>query len=313
MPIRRLFHFFMLLMCLAIPAMAAEESLRDIEGLQAFIEETIDTEVLSGVAAVDQRAITNALQTILRQLQSNYVVDVAELKKTATTVLPLLEQWEETYAYAVWLRTRMDYFDVAAELKAAQTNAPARGLTNGATGLPQAPAPQQERELWIKKVSKKPWPPKSAPMVTALKPVFMTERIPPELVWIAEVESSFDSRARSPAGAVGLFQLMPATAERFGLRTWPQDQRYSPEKSARAAAQYLRVLYTKFGDWRLALAAYNCGEGTIQKLQGKSKSASFDSIAARLPAETQLYVPKVEATLLKREGLRLRDLRVPAG
>lgn len=311
MPIRCPIYLFLLLACLATPVIGAEENLPGMPDIQDFIEENIDAEALSGIASADQGVVTNALQSILRQFQSDYVIDVAELKKTATTVLPLLEQWEETYPYAIWLKTRMDYFDVAAELKAAQTNASPRTLTNGVAPLPWAPAPQQERELWIKKVSKKPWPPKSVPLITALKPVFRTERIPPELVWIAEVESSFDARARSPAGAAGLFQLMPATAKRFGLRTWPMDQRYSPEKSARAAAQYLRFLYTKFGDWRLALAAYNCGEGTVQKAQAKSKNASFDSIAARLPAETQLYVPKVEATLLKREGLRVKDLRVP--
>ena len=99
-----------------------------------------------------------------------------------------------------------------------------------------------------------------------LKPVFADEQAPSELVWIAEVESSFDPQARSPAGAAGLFQLMPATARRFGLKTWPLDQRLNPEKSARAAAKYLDYLHGRFKDWRLALAAYNAGEGTVQKL-----------------------------------------------
>ena len=133
--------------------------------------------------------------------------------------------------------------------------------------------------------------------------------MPPEQVWIAEVESSFDPRVRSPAGAAGLFQLMPATAQRYGLHTaWPWDQRLAPEPSARAAAHYLRDLHGEFKDWRLALAAYNAGEGTVQTLLQRRKVHSFDAIATGLPAETQMYVPRVEATLLRREGLKLAAL-----
>jgi membrane-bound lytic murein transglycosylase D len=107
-----------------------------------------------------------------------------------------------------------------------------------------------------------------------------------------------------------LFQLMPDTAKRFGLRTaWPWDQRLNPEPSARAAAEYLRYLHDRFRDWRLALAAYNAGEGKVQELLNKYKTHSYETIASRLPAETQLYVPKVEAALLRREGLRLAQLR----
>ncbi len=135
--------------------------------------------------------------------------------------------------------------------------------------------------------------------------------MPPELVWLAEVESSFDRRARSPAGAAGLFQLMPATARRYGLRTWPVDHRLRPEESARAVAQYLADLHRQFKDWRLALAAYNAGEGTVQELLDQRKARTFDAIATRLPAETQMYVPRVEATLARREGVKLGQLRVP--
>ncbi|HYG34591.1 MAG TPA: lytic transglycosylase domain-containing protein, partial [Clostridia bacterium] len=152
------------------------------------------------------------------------------------------------------------------------------------------------------------------PYVHQLKPVFVAQRVPPELVWVAEVESSFNPQARSPVGAAGLFQLMPATAKRYGLKTtWPLDQRLKPEPSARAAAQYLQYLYGRFKDWRLALAAYNAGEGTVQKLLTRHKASSFDAIATRLPAETQMYVPKVEATLLRREGIKLSELKVPRG
>jgi membrane-bound lytic murein transglycosylase D len=147
--------------------------------------------------------------------------------------------------------------------------------------------------------------------VPELKPIFAAQKIPPELVWVAEVESSFDRRARSPAGAAGLFQLMPDTARRFGLSLWPRDQRFQPEPSATASAQYLKFLYDRFHDWRLALAAYNCGEGTVQKLLDRYKTQSYDGIAEHLPAETQMYVPRVEAVVLQREGTRLEQLSAP--
>jgi membrane-bound lytic murein transglycosylase D len=101
---------------------------------------------------------------------------------------------------------------------------------------------------------------------------------------------------------------MPATAKRYGLRMSPFDQRLKPEPSARAAAKYLRYLHGHFKDWRLALAAYNAGEGTLDRLLKRHKAQTFDAIAIHLPAETQMYVPKIEATLLRREGLRLDRL-----
>jgi len=135
--------------------------------------------------------------------------------------------------------------------------------------------------------------------------------MPPALVWVAEVESSFDPKARSPVGAAGLFQLMPDTARSLNLSTWPRDERLQPEKNARAAARYLRHLYARFGDWRLALAAYNAGESRVDSLLRQSKTRAFDAIAHRLPAETQMFVPKVEATLQRREALTLADLKSP--
>jgi membrane-bound lytic murein transglycosylase D len=125
------------------------------------------------------------------------------------------------------------------------------------------------------------------------------------------VESSFDRRAQSPAGAAGLFQLMPETARRFGLSLWPRDQRFQLEPSATASAQYLKYLYERFKDWRLALAAYNCGEGTVQKLLDRYRTRNYDDIATHLPAETQMYVPRVEAILLQRESVKLEQLSAP--
>jgi membrane-bound lytic murein transglycosylase D len=221
----------------------------------------------------------------------------------------LLESREETRPYAAWLRAQMDYLEVADEIRLTipppkvETNQPPQPVPN--------PPPQKEREIWVKKVSGGPWPALAKEYVPELKPIFTAQKIPPELVWVAEVESSFDRRALSPAGAAGLFQLMPATAKRFGLSLWPRDQRYQPEPSATASAQYLKYLYDRFKDWRLALAAYNAGEGTVQKLLDRYKTGSYDAIAEHLPAETQMYVPRVEAVLLQREGANLEQLSTP--
>ena len=107
--------------------------------------------------------------------------------------------------------------------------------------------------------------------------------------------------------------MLKDTAKRYGLRTWPLDHRLRPEESARAASSYLADPHGQFKDWRLALAAYNAGEGTVQRLLTQRKARTFDAIAPRLPAETQMYVPRVEATLARREGLKPSQLRVPSG
>jgi membrane-bound lytic murein transglycosylase D len=104
---------------------------------------------------------------------------------------------------------------------------------------------------------------------------------------------------------------MPATAKSFGLSRWPFDQRKQAEPAAQAAAKYLRQLHEKFGDWRLAVAAYNSGAGTVERCLRRRHATSYAGIATSLPAETQMYVPKVETTILKREGLELEQLKTP--
>jgi len=271
--------------------------------------DNLDEDLLRVLQPADRDKVKAALAQFQKQFHGEYVLDLAGLKDLARAVLPLLEQYEETFPYALWLKTRLDYLEVADQFRLI---IPAPKAEPGRTPPPiPNPSPQKEREIWITKLKERSYPPSARPYVGQLKSVFVSERVPPELVWIAEVESSFDPRARSPAGAAGLFQLMPATAQRFGLRSsWPWDQRLKPEPSARAAAQYLSFLHGKFKDWRLALAAYNAGEGTVQDLLTRRKAHSYDAIARELPAETQMYVPKVEATLLRREGVRLAELRL---
>ncbi len=132
----------------------------------------------------------------------------------------------------------------------------------------------------------------------ALTHILEEEKVPAELLAVALVESGFNPQAFSPKGARGIWQFMPATARRYGLTVEPgEDHRTHPEDSTRAAARYLRDLYQQFGDWKLALAAYNAGEDRIQRVIDKTGIRDFDEMARRgyLAAETRKYVPAVLA------------------
>jgi membrane-bound lytic murein transglycosylase D len=282
-----------------------------IQAAQQWAQENLDTNVLDSLPEIDETRVRQFFRDVQQRFQGDYVVDIAGLRQTAQGVLPLLENNEGTQPYAAWLKSQMDYLEVADEIRITipppniETNQPSQTIVN--------PPPQTERALWVKKVANRPWPAAAKEYVPQLKPIFAAQKIPPELVWMAEVESSFDRRATSPAGAAGLFQLMPDTAKRFGLSLWPRDQRFQTEPGATASAEYLKFLYTRFQDWRLTLAAYNCGEGTVRKLLDRYQTRSYDDIATHLPAETQMYVPRVEAIVLDREGAKLEQLSAPQG
>jgi membrane-bound lytic murein transglycosylase D len=307
--------FILLCLALALPASAQDGTIslpELMQGAQQWAQDNLDTNLLNAVPAVDDQAVQDFFRKLQQQFQGDYVVDLASLRQTAKTILPLLESSEDTEPYAVWLKAQMPYLEVADEINVAipSPNTTTNQVTNAVSNVMPNPPPQREREIWIKKIAPDPWSPGAKKYVAELKPIFAAQKVPPQLVWLAEVESSFDRRAQSPAGAAGLFQLMPATAKRFGLSTWPFDQRFQPAPSATASAQYLKFLHDKFGSWRLTLAAYNAGEGTVQKLLTRYHAQSYDEIATHLPAETQMYVPRVEAVILQREGVKLEELSV---
>lgn len=277
-----------------------------LRSAQQWANDNLDDNALRMLQSVDQEKAKKLLADLQKEFQGEYVIDLAQLKQAAVSVLPLLEQYEETLPYAIWIRSRLDYLDVAEHFRLIIP--PPKAEPGKPPVHPPNPEPKLERQVWIKKLEQRPALKAADPLVARLKPIFLAQQVPAELIWIAEVESSFDPRARSPSGAAGLFQLMPATAKRFGLKTWPLDQRLKPEPSATAAAKYLHALHIHYNDWRLTLAAYNAGEGTVDKLLAARKNKTFDAIATRLPAETQMYVPRVEATILRREGLRLDQL-----
>ncbi|MCK8070484.1 lytic transglycosylase domain-containing protein [Vibrio sp. 1CM23M] len=136
------------------------------------------------------------------------------------------------------------------------------------------------------------------PLVNEIFRQLAERSLPDSFVFVPMLESSYNSNAISPAKAAGLWQLMPATAERFGLTVNDrQDQRFEIEPSTHAAMQYLDFLYRKFdGDINLTLAAYNAGEGRVQRAVKKAGSRQFSDL--RLPKETVDYVHRFYALLV---------------
>jgi membrane-bound lytic murein transglycosylase B len=129
-----------------------------------------------------------------------------------------------------------------------------------------------------------------------LDPILEREGVPPEISSVVVVESGGRTAALSPKGALGLWQLMPQTARRYGLVvTASRDERLDVEKSTGAAAHYLRDLYQQFGSWPLALAAYNVGEKALQRAVERADTRDFVQISSLrlLPQETRNYVPAV--------------------
>lgn len=304
----------LMLLSLVLNARAQDGTEADGNGFfspDKWIEENIDPDVLKFLNQLDQEKVDKLFHELRQAMAGTNIYKLATLHETATQLVPILAKFEETAPYAVWLQSRLDYLEAAGRMELEMKAERPPGAS--ASLIPSAPPLKLQRKVWVDELQKRPWPKLAQKYGPSLKQIFIAEKVPPELVWLAEVESSFDPRARSPSGAAGLFQLTPQTAEAQKLSLWPWDERLSPEKSAIAAARYLRELHRHYGDWRLTLAAYNCGEGRIDKLLKQLKARTFDAIARRLPAETQMYVPKIEATILKREGRYLNDLKSPKG
>ena len=134
-----------------------------------------------------------------------------------------------------------------------------------------------------------------------IREVFAAEGIPQDLAYVALVESAFKTGALSRAKAKGVWQFIPATGRRFGLQQdWWVDERSSPEKATRAAAEYLKWLHGQFQDWNLALAAYNAGEGRVARSIDAHGTEDFWELAARqaFVRETRNYVPMIHAAIL---------------
>jgi len=145
------------------------------------------------------------------------------------------------------------------------------------------------------------WLRRSGRYVGPWRQILKEHGLPEDLVYLALIESGFSLRARSRAGAVGPWQFMEATARRIGLRVDRYlDERRDPIKSTRAAASYLSRLYEEFGDWHLALAAYNAGERRVRSAIQASGKKGYWAIARtnHLPNETRNYVAKFLAGMI---------------
>jgi len=122
--------------------------------------------------------------------------------------------------------------------------------------------------------------------------------LPPELSWLPLIESGFNLKARSHAKAVGMWQFIPSTGVKYGLRqSYWLDERREPIKATQAAIAYFQKLFGDFSDWHLSLAAYNCGEGCVgRRLRRAAEGATYWDL--RLPRETRYYVPKFLAATI---------------
>ncbi len=130
--------------------------------------------------------------------------------------------------------------------------------------------------------------------------------MPEDLTWVAMIESGFDPTAKSPAGAVGLWQFMPQTGAVYGLRQNKfVDQRKNPRLATQAATHHLRDLYMRFGQWDLALAAYNMGYEQLLDRIDRAGTTDFNELVRQgaLPTETSRYVPKILAAAIVANNL----------
>ncbi len=143
---------------------------------------------------------------------------------------------------------------------------------------------------------------RSGRYMAKVRRIFKEEGVPQDLAWLGQVESAWLPHARSWAAAVGLWQFIPGTGARFGLRQdFYVDERSSFEKATRASARYLKFLANRYaGNWELAMAAYNSGEGNVDRAVARSGYADFWEIYQRglLPNETRNYVPNILATII---------------
>jgi hypothetical protein len=150
-----------------------------------------------------------------------------------------------------------------------------------------------------------------------IRAVFRKEGVPEELVNVAAIESRFIPNALSPRGALGMWQFIRSTAQVYGLKTGRRgDERLDPVRSATAAARHLKDLYRSFGDWFLALAAYNAGLGSVTRALSRSDVADFWSLAraGKLRRETADYVPRfIAVTLIIKDLEKYGFEKAPTG
>jgi len=290
----------------ASAGLAAEPPAKEEEGLisaddvyevgRSLFEELAPPEIKEQYEFPDRARWNDTIRRFQAALAGSDPQALVPFEADVRSALTTLRSLPGTDDYIDWLAERLDYIEAAKQMPRTPPKPPV-----------VKPAVQfiPHYALWVKRTQQRAQPAGAKQFVPRLRPVFATTGVPGDLVWLAEVESSFNPNAKSPVGARGLFQLMPATAKELGLSTMLPDERTNPEKSARASATYLKKLHARFGDWPLAIAAYNAGGGRVSRALQKQKAKTFAEIAPTLSVETQMYVPKVLATLKVRAGATL--------
>ena len=149
---------------------------------------------------------------------------------------------------------------------------------------------------------------RSSRYMPAMQKLLSESKMPQDLAYIAMIESGFSAHATSQAAAVGYWQFIEATANRYGLKTtWWLDERKDFNKSTVAAAKYLGDLYRMFDSWYLTAAAYNMGENRMKRIVDKHGTRNFWALARKsdFPKETRDYIPKLLAAMLISKAPRL--------
>jgi membrane-bound lytic murein transglycosylase D len=258
----------------------------------------VETKMTAAEAAVVQKA----QQQLTQALDFYDAGDLVKSEKAALQAASLLysgepQKFTEESAYAdvssklalLIVRLNRFLYDVSPELESEQFSMP----------VPYNERIERQIDGYVTKSREEfaRWLRRSGRYVPTLKQYFVQEGMPGDLVYIALVESGFNPRNRSTKAAVGLFQFMKQTAEMVGLKedSWVDERRH-PKKAALAAIRHLKSLYQEFGDWDLALAAYNCGSGRLWQSIRDQGTRDFWKLS--LPPETEAYVPKFYATLI---------------
>lgn len=275
---------------------------QDTTGATAQFEAAID--ILHGLVSypnVEQNEdFTDLAQSIIEDYES-YIQNIDNLSENSSAFILREKLFAEVDAYSRDSRPEVTTIKTYPSVKFPVTST-----------LPSLTIPLVNNESVEKSVAFltqergrkffKHWLERGTKWFPMMRRIAKEEGMPEEIMYLSMIESALNPNAVSRAKAVGLWQFTQAAATDYNLSVnyWV-DERRDPEKSTRAAMRYLRSLYNEFGDWHLALAAYNCGpNGSIRRALAKAKTenATFWDIRENLPRETRNYVPLYIATTL---------------